>query len=249
MHPFTPRSARGRYPAVIPLYKATMMPVRPLAVAFASLALAAAAPADDPTLARIVADAARVSETSFAFERTLRAEAPGEAGVRVERFRPDATPRWTLVSIDGKSPAPKAAGAYAKDAAKQPVPSYHRVGLVLRDGAERIQDADGKVRYRVARVPDGVWTGNNAGMAKHLAAEATIAFAGERPYVAQMRFYAPRPFRMRMVAKVDRFEATTRYAPAGSDARPRIVAQDTVMAGSMLGRAGTITTRATFKPI
>lgn len=219
-----------------------------LVIAVACAALLAAAPAPDPLLARIVADAATITEASFGFERTTRLEAGGKSTVRVERFRPAATPRWTLASVDGRAPTADEARDYARAADKQPVPNYGRLGAMLRDGAERATAADGNTVYRVTRLPKGSIAANGASMAKHLVGEATIARAGDRPFVAQMRVFAPKPFRMRMVAKVDRFEAVTRYAP-GADGRIRVVSQAVTTVGSMLGQSGTMVSRATYAPI
>lgn len=214
-----------------------------------AMLLLGAAPAADPLLARIVADAGRVSESSFAFERSTRIEADGKASARIERFQPAATPRWTLVSLDGAAPDAKASQRYAREATGQPVPNYGRLGAMLASGAERMPPGEGgEARYRVARLPEGSLPGNGAAMARHLTAEVTIAAGDGRPYVRQARIYAAQPFRMMLIAKVDKFEALTRYAP-GADGRVRVLSQDSDVTGKIPGRAGTIRTRATYRPI
>ena len=63
--------------------------------------------------------------------------------------------------------------------------------------------------------------------------------------VERLDLVSTKPVRMMLVAKVERMDASSRYKLM-PDGRPVLVEQISEMRGSMLGRAGTIRTVATF---
>ena len=223
--------------------------MRALLPAVALLAVAAApAPVADPLAQRLIADSRAVTETSFGFERTTRGEGRDgskvEKEVEIDRYDPTATPRWSLVSVDGRPPGKGKVREYMKQIGSKPAPNYGRVALLLA-GARRT-DA---THFRLDRLPDGFLSGQGSGMmASHLVAELTVDTSGVKPFVSESHVFAPEPFRIMLIAKVDRFDALSRYRP-GADGRPRIVAQDVTIAGSGPGMSGTQITHATFRPL
>lgn len=200
--------------------------------AIIAVAASAAAPAPDPQLQRIVADARTVDEASFGFERTTDVTLGGKHQVRIDRYDPRAAQRWTLLAINGKPPSPDELKDYAQASRQTRAPNYGRVGLILSGGAARLAPD----RYRVQPLPAKALDGRMAMFASHLTWEARVAGPPERPYVIETRAYAPEPFRAKLVAKVDAFEAVTRYAP-GADGRPRVREQVVKVRGSALGRS------------
>lgn len=219
----------------------------PSFTALALIVLTAAAPAPDPLARQLLADSRAINEKSFGFERVEHLAANDgskrETEVDVDRYDPAAKPSLTLVSVDGKPPTPKTSHDYWKNNAGKPVPNYGRVALLL--AAARRVDA---THYHVDQVPKSVLPGGGGMMARHLAADLTVDTSGARPFVSQTRLFAPEPFRMMLIAKVDKFEVINRYRP-GADGRPRIVEQDFVLVGSGPGMSGTQITHATFRPL
>ena len=201
-------------------------------------ALAAAAPPTDPLLAQLLRDAKATKPV--AFERTQRVEENGKPMVYVDRYDPVLTEPWKLVSIDGRTPKPDEFGDWKKTI-RNGIPGYARVAALL--GAAHRVDA---THYHVAPLPKGFITPGF--MAEHLTADLTVDAAAARPYVSVVSFRAPGPFRLFVLSKVDRFEASNHYAP-GPDGAPRIVSQDTLIAGSGPGISGTQIKKATFRPL
>ena len=201
----------------------------------------AAAPAPDALTQQLVADARAIPAKGFGFERTAHVEGGGKTQVRIDRYDPAQPQPWTLISIDGRAPTADERREYAKTSATTPAPSYARV-LPLLAVATKV-DA---THYHVARLPDGFV--RPGALAKHLVADLTVDTSGARPFVRENRVYATEPFRLYLIAKIDKFDGVSRYAP-GSDGKPRIVAQDIVFSGSRPGESGTVITRSTFTPL
>ncbi len=205
----------------------------------ALLAVAAApAPEPDPLLRQLIADA-RASRP-VAFERTQRVEDNGKPSVFVDRYDPALAQPWKLVSVEGRAPKADEIENWKKSV-KNGVPGYARVALLLA-AAQRVDAA----HYRVAQLPKGFMPRDS--FAEHLVADLAVDSSGARPFVREAHFYATAPFRMFIVAKIDKFDAINRYA-TGADGAPRIVAQDTLLAGTGPGMSGTQIKRATFEPL
>lgn len=216
------------------------------ALAVSSL-IGAALPVADPLARQLIADSHAVTETSFGFERTTRAEATdgkeSEKEVEVDRFDPAANPRYRLISVDNKLPKSNKFKEYAKAIEGKPVPNYGRVALLLA-----VAHRTDATHFHVDDVPKEVLPGQGGMMARHLKADLTVDTSGAKPFVAETRMFAPAPFRMMLIAKVDRFEVVNRYHP-GPDGRPRIVSQDVTISGSGPGMSGTQITHAVFRPL
>jgi hypothetical protein len=216
----------------------------------AALLLSLPAPAfADALLDRLVAEAAAVAPEDFAFTRSIRTEQRSgdkvERRATVERYDParPAGQRWTLVSVDGRAPTAEEAKDYAKGMAAAIVPSYGRLARYFAGGAQRTTK-DGRVAYRATKLPKGALTIGRADLSAGAQAEATVA-DGPRPYVERLDLVSTKPVRMMLVAKVERLDATTRYRLL-PDGRPVVAEQVSEMRGSMMGRAGTLRTVATF---
>ncbi len=234
------------------LLSATAAP-RNMLAAFGALLLLNAAPARaDELQARLLASAKAIGPADFAFTRTTRSEqrGGGEAKLRttVDRYDPTRPPaqRWTLVSIDGRAPTADEADKAAKAYATAFVPSYGRLARWV--GAKAIRsEADGRAVYRYAGLPKGTLDFNGKDLSADTNAEAFVA-PGPAPFVERTRFVSNKPFRMMLVARVERFEASQRFR-AGADGRPVPVEFVTEMVGSMMGKAGSVRTVTTFSDV
>jgi len=217
-------------------------------LAAAALLSAPVAASADALLDRLLADSRNVAPEDFAWTRTTRSErrggTDGDASVVVERYDPSkpAAQRWTLVSIDGKPPEPKQLAAYAKSRGDAIVPSYGRIAKYI--GGARRDEATGRPVYRAAGLPAGSFEINGNDLSKEASVEAVVA-DGPKPYVERMRLVSAKPFRMMLVAKVERVEATSRYKLL-PDGRPVVAEQVSEMRGSMMGKSGTMRSVVTY---
>lgn len=226
------------------------MTVRPLLAA--SFLLASTAAGADPLLDQVVAVAKATPPA--AFERTTIIEASdgkqAQTVRRVDRYDPKAPEerRWTLVSVNGAAPAPKDLEAYRKQILATPAPGYYRIATFLRSGAQRVGEANGRVTYRIPTLPKGSVKGGPMDLSGLLSAEVVVDQTAPKPVVSRIRFFLPKPTRVMLVAKLDRFEAISDYGL--SNGAPAIVAQVTEMVGTnpMQG-SGTQRTRVSFRAL
>lgn len=216
----------------------------------ASLLLLVSAPAlADALLERLVADARAIGPDDFAWTRTLRTEQRSgdkvETRASVERYDPSRLTgqRWTLVSVDGRTPTAKELKDYSKAMAQAVVPSYGRLARYFGGGAQRAANG-GRTIYRAATLPKGALTLGKADLSAGARAEAVVA-EGPQPYIERLDIVSTKPVRMMLVARVERLDATSRYRLM-PDGRPVLAEQVSEMRGSMMGRAGSLRTVATF---
>lgn len=76
-------------------------------------------------------------------------------------------------------------------------------------------------------------------------AEASVSTTGPAPFVEQVRFTLVKPARLKLIAKVEGFEAITRYRVM-PDGKPVPSEQVSDATGSVLGKQGRIRTTITF---
>ena len=207
------------------------------AFALAAAALLGAAPGD-PLLARLIAGANALPPATLNFERTAASSQTSDG--KVERH--DQVDRWdgrgwTVLSIDGKPPVPRAAADAIKASDQSGVPGYYRLATFLAAGPIRAAEGPGTVTYRLAQLPPGGVTVKGAAPEK-FSAELSVDTSGPVPFVRHARYFAPAPMRIMMVAKLDRFEATADYK-LNAAGRPELTRQTVDIAGSLFGRAGT----------
>lgn len=205
-------------------------------LALAALALLAAPLAAQSLKERVVADAAAVPVP--AFERTVtvtQADAKEKASqVRIDRWDGRG---WTLVSVGGKPPTASDQAQYAKASAAAIVPSYRRLAVVLARAVPAGSDAQGRALLRAADLPPGAVITNGKDVSERFTGEASVA-AGPKPWVQQLRLTAKAPFRMMLVAKIERFTTVSDYR-LDAAGQPRLARQVADITGSMLGQSGT----------
>lgn len=220
-------------------------------VAVALAGLIAAGPAlADPLQDKVLAGM-KAATGDIAFTQTSRIERSGEAAHDiVTRYDPRAVAaaRWTVVRVDGRAPTAKEAADILKGAAKAPLPSYDRLARWFGGAATRVAETPGSVTYRFAALPKGVVQIGNHDASADTVADAVVNTAGPAPYVERVRFASSRPFRIMMVAKVERYVIGATYVPI-ADGRVVTTGSDSDMAGSMLGKAGTLTMRTRYTEI
>jgi hypothetical protein len=217
------------------------------AIAFSSLAfLVAAAPAPDPILSRIIADARAVPPASIAYERqshTISQEKGGERGSsnRVDRWDGRS---FTLVSVDGKPPTAKEAEAFRKAAASRPIPGYHRLADLFAKGAVRLDDPQGRIVYRIAGLPKGTMT-IGKDVSANVVGEFFVDNSGPQPYVTRARMVLAKPVSFFMVAKLDSLEVTNEYK-LDAKGRPYLARVVQAMSGAQFGKQGSTRSEITY---
>ena len=129
-----------------------------------------------------------------------------------------------------------------------PVPAYARLAKWFGGAAVRTGTQPRSATYRFASLPvDTIKMGSHDASADTVA-EVTVDTTHARPYVAHIRFISTAPFRVMLVAKVDRFVIDSTYATI-ADGRVFASGTDSNFTGSMLGKSGAQITRKRFTDI
>lgn len=216
----------------------------------ATAAFAATAPMAaraDALQDRVVAAARQVPPTGFAFTQTTRAEQTGSAAkLFVSRYDP-AQPvgrRWTLVSIDGAAPTPKQVASAAKRSKDQTPASYADLAKWFGSAATRVAETPTSVTYRFARLPAGTVKIASHDASADTVADAVVDTSGRVPVVTRIRYVSTTPFRMALVAKVERYVFTSSFRLL--DGVPVPATTEGEMKGSLLGKSGAIVTRTSY---
>jgi hypothetical protein len=223
----------------------------PLKATVLGLALVATPAFADELQQQVVAFARTVADTDFGFTQSLTVQRSGEPAkdfvMRYDPKRP-AGSRWVLVKAEGRAPTPKETANFLKQANKNPVPSYGRIATWFGAPAKRIATTDTSVTYRFASLPKGtIKMGSYDGSAT-TAAEAVVNISGKVPFVERIRYTSTKPVRMMMVAKIDRVTTIASYRMMPSN-RPMIIGTNTDMAGSLMGKSGTMKMSTSYSDI
>ncbi len=223
-----------------------MTPLRLLLLASALVPVSQAAFAD-ALQQQVLAGAKTVSASDFTFTQTMRFERTGAAAMeRVSRYDPRGGGKpWTLMKIDGKPPTPKQLAQDAKRASRVPPPSYARIAEWFGAPATRVATTPTSVTYRFASLPKGAVKMGSYDASANTSVEAVVNTAGKVPFVERARFTSIAPFRMFVVAKIERFVANSTYRLL-PDGRPVPTNVATEFSGSMMGKTGSMTTRANY---
>ena len=75
--------------------------------------------------------------------------------------------------------------------------------------------------------------------------EAVVNTTGATQFIEEVRFRSTKATRVKLVAKIERFETMTRYRLM-PDGKPVPIELASEMSGSMLGKHGTIRTRTVY---
>lgn len=221
-------------------------------VALFSLLLVAAAANADARLDRIIAESSKAAPV--AFERVtraeLRADPEKEPALVVDRFQPGtgAAGGWTVVSVDGRKPTPKELEAHARDNSST-APGFHNFHKLITTPPVRVTEKDGKTVYAWNRLPRGTIITPGGDISANLSLEATVEDSGGKPTLSEVRIFAARPFRVKVVASINRFNVVSHYKPL-ANGMPFLVAQtaETDVSAPM-GLGGKRKSSASFKPL
>lgn len=214
------------------------------------LALAAAVQAD-PMLDRIRADSAKAPVVGF--ERTtkaeLRADPAKEPALVVDRFTPTSATAgtWTVVSVDGRKPTPAELEAHAKGNGNPP--GFHNLHKLLSAEPTRRTEADGKITFFWNSLPKGSVITPGGDISSHISAEAVVENVGGKPAVREVRIYAAKPFRVKIVASINKFNVVSHYK-SGANGSTFLTTQSTdTDVSAPMGLGGKRRSAVTFKPL
>jgi hypothetical protein len=208
-----------------------------------------AEPSLDALQRRIVEHARTVAVNDFTFTRTARTEeVQGDktsTRVVVERFDPAHPQRWTLISVDGRQPNAEELKKMAKDGPKRRTAYYGRIANYFGTPASTTTDARGRTVFRFDRLPSETVVVTGVDISANSTCEATVDTSGPVPFVEQARFTLVKPVRIKVVAKLDKFEAVSRYKmmPNG---KPVPLDQISNAYGSLLGKPGRVRSVLTY---
>jgi hypothetical protein len=207
----------------------------------AGLLLAAAPPGDlrlEPLREAIISDALACDPAGMAFERTTTAvrRGPGmnEKTVTVERWDGQ---RWTLLSVNGKTPSALQLKSFRKASTSSPVPGYHRLAALMAAASDISTDAEGRHVLKIPVLPAGSVRTDSADISGHLSGEAVIATTEGKPWVARLKVRAREDFKLNLLIKVTNFEQISDYR-LGPDGKPRLASQSALSKGNMMGISG-----------
>ncbi len=220
-------------------------------VLFAALAGVALSPV--PALAdalqqQVLVGAKAATSEDFAFTQTISSQRSGEAAKDyVMRYDPKRAKgaRWTLARAEGRAPTAKEVSGFTKRANSGPVPSYAEIAKWFGAPASRIAASKDSVTYRFAALPAGTIKMPGQDISASTSAEAVVNTSGAIPFVERVRITANKPFRIMLVAKIDRFTATATYQMS-ANGHLAIAANSSDISGSMIGKSGTFKTRTLF---
>lgn len=219
--------------------------------ALAALLLAAPAHAD-PLQDQVLAGMKAANTADVAFTQTMRIERTGSPAKEVvTRYDPHAAPgtHWTLVSIDGRPPTAKQVADAAKRSGKRPAPSsYGELAKWFGGAATVVARTPESVTYRFARLPKGEIMMGSHDASADTVADAVVNIAGKMPFVERVRLASSAPFRMMLVAKVERYAFTSSFTLL-ADGRPFPNGIDADLSGSLMGKAGSMRTRIRFADV
>ncbi len=199
---------------------------------------------------RLLAQAQSCGPDDYAFTRTTRsAQTSGgqtEETVVVEKFDPAKTgdARWLLVSKDGAPPPASDTEKYRQGSAKRRVPGYHRLAGYFGSPATATTDAQGRTVFHFATLPKETLMVMGSDASANGTIDATTGDANGTPFIEQVRVTL-RPMRVKLIAKIERYEATNRFrmSPEG---KPLLLEQVSDVSGSGLGKTGSVHTVITY---
>ena len=220
--------------------------------ALSAVLLVSAAANADARLDRIIAESSKAAPV--AFERTTRAEVRAdpekEPALVVDRYQPKAGAAggWTVVSVDGRKPTAKELDAHARNNASPP-PGFQNLHKMMVKPPARVTEKDGKTVYFWESLPKGTIVTPGGDISGQLSLEATVEEAGGKPLMSEVRIFAAQPFRVKVVASINRFNVVSHYKP-GANGMPFLVSQtaDTDVSAPM-GLGGKRRSVTTFKPL
>ena len=170
-----------------------------------------------------------------------------EQRVIIEKWDPSkpADQRWTLISIDGKSPDADQLKEYRKALPKRRLAYYGRVAGYFGKPATSAIDAKGRTIFRFASLPKDSVMVADADISENAIGEVAVDTTGATPFIEEVRFTSTKPTRVKLIAKIERFETMMRYRLM-PDGKPVPVELASEMAGSMLGKEGRVRTKIAY---
>ncbi len=198
----------------------------------------------------ILTQAQNVGADDYAFTRTTHSEQTSgektEQTVVVEKFDPTKTgdARWALVSIDGAPPPAAEAEKYRKGSAKRRVPGYYRLADYFGSPATASTDSRGRTVFHFTALPKETLMVMGSDASQNGTIDATAGEANGTPFIEQVRVTI-KPMRVKLIAKIERYEATNRYR-MGPEGKPLLMEQVSDVSGSGLGKTGSVHTAITY---
>lgn len=214
-----------------------------LPLAFITLSGAAAT---DPLRDRLIADARAVSPAGLDFDRkTSLVRKGGGTQTNVSMVERWDGSRWTLVSLNGRTPTASQKREAERVAASAPVPGYHRLAGLLATATEPRVDAQGRTVMTIPVLPANSVRTDTSDISSHLKAEVIVGDHDGKPFVEQLHVTARESFKLNALIRVKTFDMTSSYA-LDSKGPPRLANQTANSVGSLFGIPGGETSQVSF---
>ena len=207
----------------------------------------AAPPMLTALLQKLIAGSRAVPPASIMFECTSKTSGREKSSAVESKVRID---RWdgrqmARISTNGRPATPAEIEKVRK--ATTTIAGYHRITDYLVAGARRSDEASGQIVYHLDRLSKAM-INMRGDRSDRFVGDLTVDTSGAQPFIVRTHFYAPAPFSILFVAKVDRFDAVSDDRN-GAGGRPVLDRQVQTIAGAQFGKAGETRTESTCSPL
>ena len=121
-------------------------------------------------------------------------------------------------------------------------PCYGRGAEKFVHPPSKSMDAQGRTLVHFSAMPKATVMACDTDLSAHISGDVLVdTSSGAAPFLAEVRFHSTTPTRVKLIAKIDRFDTTKRYRLL-PDGKPAPSEFESEMSGSPLGQSGTIRT-------
>jgi len=175
----------------------------------------------------------------YAFDLTFTSTAGGKQTVTMAKFDPSApdADRWTVVSVDGKSPSKAEINTFKKSHSK-PQPTSSRAD----DGSYKI-DRESADYLLISYKQDAASTPKDAGFMKDCRCYLTINLKTKR--AEQMQVINEKPVKINIL-NAEKFELTVKYNWNEQAKRYFTASEDLTMLAKFLGQSTSVETSSVY---
>jgi hypothetical protein len=124
------------------------------------------------------------------------------------------------------------------------MPGYYRLAGYFGSAATASTDSRGRTVFHFSTLPKDTVKVMDSDVTQNATAEATLGEANGVPFVEQLHV-SVRPMRLKLIAKLDRYEYTARFR-VGPEGKPLLIEQISEMSGSGMGQEGQVHTVVTY---
>ena len=146
--------------------------------------------------------------------------------------------------MDGAAPSADLLAKYKKETPNRTVPGYYRLGKYFSAAATSSTDSKGRTIFHFNSLPKDSALVMGSDVSSNSSADVTIADANGKPFAEQVHLTV-KPMRLKLIMKLDHYEATARYK-MGPEGKPLLIEHTADMSGSGMGQEGSVHSLITY---